>query len=180
MVEKCATGSFYLENNLHYYALSDSGYEGLKEIYSFGREQLETTKLQRQLGQFVGNWEYSGAKSKMQETWRKGEDHLFVARGFELDLKGKVIFEEDIFLDTLAGKITYVVDLGSGREYFPLEKMTAHSFTFSRAGEDWPQSIEYTFTGKDSLKVVLDGTDNGKSNRQDLTFINRDALKKFH
>ena len=28
VVEKCATGSFYLENNLHYYALSDSGYEG--------------------------------------------------------------------------------------------------------------------------------------------------------
>ena len=168
---KCAAANFSQAGVLYFYALSDSGYEGLRQIYSFGMEQLEGNQLQKSLQPFVGNWEQTGPKSKMQEAWRFGEKHLLEGRGFEIDLKGKVLFAEDIFIDTLAGMLTYSADLGEGPEDFPLEKMGNGDFIFSRVGDDWPQKIQYTFSGKDTAIVVLDGSEKGKSNRQELVFI---------
>ena len=118
-----------------------------------------------------GSWVEVSGDSKFTETWTWKNDTLLI--GSSLMTVGKdTAFSEKIQLVTQNDSIYYipsVSDQNNGETIrFGLISNKENEWVFENKKHDFPTQIIYTFKEKDSLIVVVKGSENGR--KQAYTF----------
>lgn len=127
------------------------------------------------LDQLQGNWiAHLDQSTDFIETWSKDESSNLIGSG-KIISKGKIIFKEDLSLRGKQGAIYYCArptNQNNGKEIcFRMKEIdTEETYSWTNTSHDFPQTISYTFIGKDSLIVLLNGIEKGKNKQEILRF----------
>lgn len=119
----------------------------------------------------TGNWVESNGDSKFTETWTWKNDTLLI--GSSLMTVGKdTAFSEKIQLVAQNDSIYYIPAVSNQNHgeiiRFGLISKKENEWIFENKKHDFPTQIIYTFKEKDSLIVVVKGSENGR--KQEYTF----------
>jgi hypothetical protein len=122
--------------------------------------------LSKEFERFEGKWISEDENGSYIEVWRMGTSAI--TEGYAYTLKGSdSTFHEMLAIAATDSGIYYLVNVPgqNGGETVGF-KMAAPSnsneIIFENASHDFPKKISYTFTGSDSIHVVVSG-DNGRS-----------------
>ncbi len=76
---------------------------------------------------------------------------------------GDTVFQEKLRIQTVHGHVVYIATVGKQQPIlFSLKPGAENVWRFENLEHDFPQSITYTKTGKDSLEVDVAGVNNGQ------------------
>lgn len=110
-----------------------------------------------------GKWVENGDVT-FTETWKWENDKLISGTGKMT--KGKqTLFSEKLQLVSKNDSIYYIPNVSNQNKgkvvRFALISKTVNKWVFENKKHDFPTRITYTFSGKDSLKAVVEGIENG-------------------
>lgn len=117
-----------------------------------------------------GKWIQSNGEANFHEEWTRVNDTLLIGKGFVVDGTDS-LFSEKLSLLTSGEQTIYRVEMTTGRiADFKLTENTADKLVFELPENDFPSKISYTKKSETELVVLLEGSENGKEIRDELTF----------
>lgn len=139
----------------------------------FGLMAAVSCQNERNLDEFkflVGKWQGSRDGTTLQEIWSSSGSAL---SGQGIVFAGTdTLFHEKLSMEVRDGEIYYVATVPNnpGPVPFRLVASGKNSWTFENKEHDFPQNIQYTLFGSDSLQAVVSGNDNGKISKEEFHF----------
>jgi hypothetical protein len=125
---------------------------------------------EKQFSWIEGKWVQSNGEANFHEEWTRVNDTLLIGKGFVVDGTDS-LFSEKLSLLTSGEQTIYRVEMTTGRiADFKLTENTADKLVFEMPENDFPSKISYTKKSETELVVLLEGSENGKEIKDELTF----------
>ncbi len=122
--------------------------------------QLEKAKW------LIGNWENITKESDSRELWSQKNDSTLFAESFTTVGKDTVFYEK-VDLIERNDSLLYIVSVRNQNNEKPvafyLTKSTENQLVFENPKHDFPNKIEYTKIGSDSIFARIHGTEKGET-----------------
>ncbi|NCI46061.1 DUF6265 family protein [Sediminibacterium soli] len=120
-----------------------------------------------------GTWVMQGRSKLICEQWKIKDNNTLSSNGFSIRAKD-TIWQERVELVLKSNHLSYISAVANQNEGNAVAfKYTGEDngvFTFSNAGHDFPQHINYEFINKDSLHAWINGKQEGKEARVDFYY----------
>lgn len=117
----------------------------------------------------IGTWENKNAKGSIFETWQQISQIKLSGKSYKIKGSDTIVFE-NIQLVQENDDLFYVPVVHGQNDGLPvrfaLKNITPEEMTFENLGHDFPQKIQYTKIGFDSLHAEISGTVSGVLRKQ--------------
>jgi hypothetical protein len=121
----------------------------------------------------LGHWAgLDNNQLTFHERWIRDGKGNFTGTGCTISPEGDTLWKESLKIEVVEGTPYYVADVpgNKGAVLFKLIEASETEAIFENKKHDFPQRITYTLSGTSSLKVQLEGIENGKPRLEKLAF----------
>lgn len=130
----------------------------------------------KQMDWLIGSWENLSAEGDMFENWHKVNDSTYTGESFVI-VKGDTVFSENMTLELRTGDLLFVA-ITSGQHAdqgvsFKFTSLSNGETTFENKEHDFPQRVIYKNPKPDSLYARIEGTENGKSRKEEFFMVRK-------
>jgi hypothetical protein len=137
-------------------------------ILSFGQNPATKSATLADLAWLAGCWEGREGDATLEEIWSRPSGGSMLGMSRKVKENRTVSFEFMQFREE-NGRLVFLPQPGGGaRVPFPLKDSFAGKFTFENKEHDFPQRVLYERKGPALLLAAIEGTLNGKPEREEF------------
>ena len=125
----------------------------------------------------LGDWEAKKGPGYFIESWAKQNDSIWDGAGTYFDSTGRRLMSEQLQLLALNDTLWYLPTVSNQNNGKPVKfkekSITASEVVFENLQHDFPQRIVYQKLSDSTMLAYIEGTVNGKLQRQDFPFAHK-------
>lgn len=131
-----------------------------------------------QLSWMLGKWQMQTPEGVITEEWSRPSDTQWQGISYMISAAGDTPFRENIRLNYSGDTLYYlpaVTNQNEGKEISFAEKSFSDSLiVFENLNHDFPQRIIYKRISDTSIMAAIEGTRNGKNQREEFSYVKTD------
>lgn len=136
-----------------------------------GEKAAEREASLQNLAWLAGCWEGRQGQASIEEIWSKPAGGSMLGLGRTVKGGKTTAFEFMQFREENGSLVFLPQPGGGGRTSFPLKDSFGEKFTFENKEHDFPQRVIYERKGPGSLLAAIEGTYQGKEQREEFQMI---------
>ncbi len=152
--------------------LTPDGLAYFKQKLASGKIWVSQMQQMRPFGFLEGIWVLDGTDNTSFESWRHGESDWFEGMSYTLKNGTDTLYQERMKISIVNDQPVFEVN-HDGKTWETFSAAMGAKLgdaVFTRTGEDWPQTIFYSFLDGNKLKAELSGKENGKDKKVEFFF----------
>jgi hypothetical protein len=140
---------------------------------AFAVSGCTTTGNIEDINWLIGHWQGLDANGLVfHEHWERAEKNAFVGSGATLKPDGDTLWKETLKIEVIEGVLFYVATVPGNKApvHFKMVKGDSHNAVFENKEHDFPQRISYILETNNTVRVKLEGLEDGRPKQETLNF----------